>query len=120
MVVDYNVVYFLWVGSKLPDLARICVLSAAEKGFETVLFSDRVQSVSHPRLRVEDWREIELPYSPEEVRLQGRGEPFFAGFADLFRYKLLSRRQGWWFDCDTIILKSSVEFQSLLAEHDLI
>jgi hypothetical protein len=112
--------FFLWVGSKLPDIARISVLSAAEAGFDTVLFADRPQDIAHPKLRIADWREIELPWSPDEVRLKGRSTPYFAGFADLFRYRLLSLHKGWWIDCDTIILKSAYDFAKLLNEKGLV
>lgn len=36
-----------------------------------------------------------------------------AGFADLFRYHLLSKEEGWWFDADCVCLKSVDEFDNL-------
>lgn len=106
--------YFLWVGSDLPDIARISVLSAVEAGFDAVLFTDRELTRPCRGARVLDWREIELPWTPEQVRLKGSSKPYFAGFADLFRYALLSQSDGWWFDCDTIILRSEADFSTLL------
>lgn len=114
MTDSINRAYFLWVGSTLPDIARISVLSAANAGFETVLFSDRPQDITHDNLRLADWREIDLPWSPEQVRLKGKDQPYFAGFADLFRYTLLGSRDGWWFDCDTIILRPASDFSEIL------
>jgi hypothetical protein len=107
--------YFLWVGSTLPDLARISILSAAEAGFETVLFSDRDQHITHDNLRISDHREIKLPFAPDQVRLKGETKPYFAGFADLFRYCLLAQTDGWWFDCDTIILRPERDFRNLFG-----
>jgi len=120
MTDDVNCAFFLWVGSALPDIARVSVLSAAEAGFQTVLFTDRPQVVTHANLRVFDWREIELPWSPEQVRLRGKSLPYFAGFADLFRYGLLSSYDGWWFDCDTIILRPSSDFSKLLPDSGIL
>jgi hypothetical protein len=114
MADSVNRAYFLWVGSSLPDAARISVLSAANAGFETVLFADRPQDITHTNLRLADWREIDLPWSPEQVRLKGKDQPYFAGFADLFRYTLLSSFEGWWFDCDTIILRPASDFAEIM------
>jgi hypothetical protein len=111
--------YFLWVGGTLPDMARISVLSAAEAGFETVLFTDRSQELAHANLRLSDWREIALPWAPDEVRLKGEDRPCYAAFSDLFRFALLAKNDGWWFDCDTIILRDASDFASLLHDGKL-
>jgi len=37
---------------------------------------------------------------------QYKHRPSYAGFANLFRYKLLFERGGWWVDTDTICLKA--------------
>lgn len=114
MIAERQSAFFLWLGSDLPDLARISVLSAAEAGFQTVLFIDRPQTITHPHLRLADWREIELPWTPDDVRLKGEVRPCYAAFSDLFRFALLSRHDGWWFDCDTIILRPASDFSRLL------
>ena len=114
MADNINRAFFLWVGSTMPDIARISVLSAANAGFETVLFTDRPQDITHDNLRVDDWREIDLPWSPEQVRLRGEDRPCYAAFSDLFRFALLSQHDGWWFDCDTIILRPASDFAELL------
>ena len=109
-----NTAYFLWVGGTLPDIARVSVLSAAEAGFDTVLFTDQMQDITHPALRVADYREISLPWGPEDVRLKEEDRPCYAAFSDLFRFALLARHDGWWFDCDTIILRPAEAFAALL------
>lgn len=107
--------FFLWVGSELPSIACVSVRSAVEAGFDTVLFTDRKLVSPCDGARVLDWREIDLPWTPEQVRLKDSSKPYFAGFADLFRYALLSQNDGWWFDCDTIILRSAADFSALLS-----
>jgi hypothetical protein len=98
----------------------MCVLSAAEAGFDTVLYVDRPQSISHARLRVLDWREVDLRWSPDDVKLKRRDLPYYAGFADLFRYSLLTQTDGWWFDCDTLILRPAQHFASLLVPDSVV
>jgi hypothetical protein len=95
-------------------MARISVLSAAEAGFRTTLFTDRLQTISHSNLQIADWREIDIPWGPEDVRLRGEDRPCYAAFSDLFRFALLSQHDGWWFDTDTIILRDSSCFAELL------
>jgi hypothetical protein len=111
--------FFLWVGGPLPDVARVSVLSAAEAGFETMLFTDEHQHISHPNLRKVDWREIDMPFSPGEVRLKGDSRPCYAAFSDLFRFALLAQTDGWWFDCDTVVLREADEFSTLLKSGQL-
>lgn len=113
------IAYFLWVGGPIPDMARVSVLSAAEAGFETVLFTDRDQAIKHPALRIADWREIDIPWAPEEVRLKGFDRPCYAAFSDLFRFALLAKNDGWWFDCDTIIMRDMQAFAELLRPDNL-
>lgn len=98
----------------MPELARVSVLSAAEAGFDTVLFSDAKQDIAHAKLRVADWREIDLPWAPEDVRIFGEERPCYAAFSDLFRFALLAQHDGWWFDCDTIVLRDTEAFAHLL------
>ena len=106
--------YFLWIGGPIPDMARVSILSAAEAGFETVLFSDRDQQISHPALRKTDWREVAVPWAPEKVRLKDEDRPCYAAFSDLFRFALLAQNDGGWFDCDTIVLRDAAAFADLL------
>lgn len=112
--------FFLWLGSELPDIARCSVLSAAEAGFDTVLFTDRPQTLAHSKVRLADWREVPLPWTPEQVRLRGESKPCYAAFSDLFRFALLSERDGWWFDCDTLIVRSAADFAALLRPGKLV
>lgn len=111
--------FFLWIGSNLPDISRISILSAAEAGFKVILYVDRPQAIDHPNLCLVDWREIQLPWSPEEVRIKGQNQRCYAAFSDLFRFALLSRYDGWWFDCDTIILRAASDFSALLEENTI-
>lgn len=112
--------FFLWLGSPLPQIARLSILSASEAGFDTVLFTDRPQTIPHPRIRIADYREISLPWSPHDVRLRGKDGPCFAAYSDLFRYAVLARNDGWWFDCDTVVMKDAEAFAALLQMDQIV
>lgn len=104
----------------MPPIPSMSIASAVDAGFKTTVFVDRKQSLLREKVEYVDWREVGLPWSPDEVTIEGREVPYFAGFANLFRYKLLSQFPGWWFDCDTFILRSADDFVSLLPERGLL
>jgi mannosyltransferase OCH1-like enzyme len=106
--------YFLWIGSDLPEIARISIFSSIHAGFKTILFTDRKQSIHSSNLEIVNWQEIKLPWTPNQVYLKSEKKPCYAAFSDLFRFKLLSENDGWWFDCDTVILRSASDFDELL------
>lgn len=43
-----------------------------------------------------------------------------SGFSDLFRYTLLLKHGGWWFDADVVCLKDQSEFQPLLENRSIV
>jgi len=107
--------FFLWVGGALPPLARLCVLSAARAGFHTILFSDRHHDLPGSGIEQADFREIYSEYGPEDITIRGRPGPAYAAFSDVFRFALLAGQSGWWFDCDTLVLRPRQDFDELLA-----
>lgn len=112
--------FFFWAGSPLPTLARLSILTAAQSGFDVTLYVDREQDELDPRIQQRDYREVYDRYKPEEIRLSGRSEPFYAGFSDVFRCAVLAQNDGWWFDCDTLILKPASEFRALSANCSIV
>jgi hypothetical protein len=57
-----------------------------------------------PGVQLRDAAEI-VPSSTVFVNRRGRGKGSYACFADLFRYKLLCLRGGWWVDADVFCLR---------------
>lgn len=43
-----------------------------------------------------------------------------SGFSDLFRFNLLMKQGGWWFDADVVCLKDQAEFAPLLEDRHIV
>ncbi|MFB6249499.1 MAG: glycosyltransferase [Salinibacter sp.] len=96
-----------WYGSELSPRERLCLASFVERGkdFDLYVYDDSLSVPVGVSLR--DASEI---YSEEEVFAyqRGPGKGSVAVFADLFRYKLLYERGGWWVDTDVLYLGHEV------------
>lgn len=100
------IIQLLWVGSALSKIELLSIRSFLACGHEVHLYSyDRDISVP-PGCVVKDAGEI-IPES--EIFMHsgkaGRSKGSLAGFADMFRWKLIYERGGAWADCDVICLK---------------
>lgn len=97
----------LWVGPRLSTLERLCIASHLHHGHKFRLYT---YGDEHGNLQVEG-----IPAGttllnaneilPRESIFQYEDYPTYAGFADFFRWKLLSEQGGWWVDMDTVCLK---------------
>ena len=108
--------FFLWIGSPLPFVAKISVTSALHHGFKVTLFSDRPHNLDS-RVKQVSYTDIISDITIDDVRQSGK--PCYAGFSDLFRYKLFQGHKGWWFDCDTVILKDVDHFSKLVSDKSI-
>jgi len=99
-----EVVNALWIGDALGLMERLALTSFLRQGHEVHLYCyDQVAHVPEGTM-VKDANEI-LPASAIFRYEQGPGKGSMAAFADLFRYKLLLEKGGWWVDCDVVCLK---------------
>ena len=109
MRVENKTVNALWIGKSLSLSEVLTMKSFVDNGHEFVLWA---------------YDEIETPI-PEGVKLMdacgiipradvfcynyanqfGHGKGSYAGFSDIFRYKLLYLKGGWWTDMDVTCLK---------------
>jgi hypothetical protein len=91
----------LWIGTRLSAMERLSIRSFLANGHEFHLFVyDEVAGVPagtvvHEADAIVDRSRI-FTYT---------GNGSFAGFANMFRYKLLLDRGGWWVDLDTVCLR---------------
>lgn len=86
----------LWIGDSLSKIELISIRSFLDKGYEFHLYVyNDVQNIPKGVI-VKDAREI----VPEEEVFEPYGI-----FSNLFRYKLLFLRGGWWVDLDAVCLK---------------
>jgi hypothetical protein len=96
-----------WLQPRLSPLEYLCLASFVAHGHELTLYSyERIANVP-PGCRLEDAREL----LPQDAVFTYPGGPLagsVAAFANLFRYKLLRDRGGWWVDTDTLCLRGDL------------
>lgn len=107
----------MWTGSRLSQLERLCLTSFVANGHDVHLYTydSSLQGVP-PGVDVMDAREV-LPSSAVTrygVRA-GVGRGSLAGFSDLFRFKLLYDRGGWWVDTDVVALDTFTDSDPPIA-----
>jgi hypothetical protein len=96
-----------WHGPPLGALHRACLRSFTELGHRFDLYTYEPVDVP-PGVDLLDANEI-IPF--EEMfhyrnPITGRDDP--GPFSDLFRFRLLGKRGGWWTDIDTVCLSSDI------------
>lgn len=92
----------LWIGPKLSCMEKLCIQSFLKHGHSFHLYVyDQVDGVP-ARTKLCDANEI-VPSSRIFFYSQHNS---CAGFANMFRYKLLLERGGWWVDMDTVCLRT--------------
>ena len=91
----------LWIGARLSAMEALSIASFLHHGHEYDLFVyDDVANV--PRgVTLRDAREI----LPRDRVFQYRQFASVSGFSNMFRYKLLVERGGWWVDTDVVCLR---------------
>jgi hypothetical protein len=90
----------LWVGPRLSALERLAIASFLDHGHPFHLFVYGGVAGAPPGTALCDAAEI-LPAS--EI-FTYRDQPSTSAFSNLFRYKLLAERGGWWVDTDLVCL----------------
>jgi len=97
----------LWIGPRLSALERACVQSFLAKGHRFNLYVyDPVENVP-AGCTLLDAASI-VPRSEIFEHVTGPGRGSLGGFSDMFRYKLLYERGGWWADLDVFCLTETL------------
>src|SRR3954454_16532370 len=91
----------LWVGPRLSVVERLSIASFLHHGHNYHLFTYGPVEGLPAGAVLEDARSI----LPESMIFQYREHASYAGFLDLFRYKVLLERGGWWVDTDPVCLR---------------
>jgi hypothetical protein len=93
----------LWIG-QLSPLEQLCLNSFVAQGHSVHLYTyEPIEGVPQG-VTLCDATEI-LPASRIFHNRLGKGKGSLAAFSDLFRYKLLLDKGGWWVDADVFCLK---------------
>ena len=105
-----NQVNGLWIRGELSSLEQLTIYSFIDFGYEFILwtYDDFNNYKDIKGLIVKDAREIiseEQVFSYKLTNQFGHGKGSYAGFSDVFRYRLLYLHGGWWVDMDVTCLK---------------
>jgi mannosyltransferase OCH1-like enzyme len=97
---DNHVIQSLWIGPALSPMERLGINSFLRHGHEFHLYTYTPVGNVPQGVTMRDAREI-IPLSLVDYTKF----PRLAIFADLFRYKLLLDKGGWWVDTDTVCMR---------------
>jgi hypothetical protein len=99
-----EIINSLWIGRPLSVLEQLSIVSFLQNGYEFHLYCyDETVNVP-PGTVLRDAAEI-LPASEIFYYQREPGKGSVAAFANLFRFKLLLERGGWWVDTDVVCLR---------------
>ncbi|HZI47030.1 MAG TPA: glycosyltransferase [Pyrinomonadaceae bacterium] len=96
-----QIIQGLWVGSRLSEMEQLSIASFLQNGHEYHLYVYNDIDGVPPGTVIKDASEI----LPSSAIFQYKKRPSFAGFADMFRFKLMYERGGWWADSDMVCLR---------------
>jgi len=100
-MIDLPVIQSLWIGKSLSVMEKLCISSFLINGHAFHLYVyDDVEGIPEGTV-VMDANEI----IPRERIFKYEQYDSYAGFANLFRYKLLLDKGDFWCDTDTVCLK---------------
>jgi len=111
-----------WMG-KLTNYELICIESFYKKGFETILWTYEPNHKSlnniHENIKIKNAEEI-VPKSYLGKFTSNSQKKMLSAFSDYFRYNLLTKNGGWWFDTDCYCLKNVEEFIKLSENRNIV
>jgi hypothetical protein len=99
----------LWIGTKISTPELVTMQSFINQGHQFILWAyDKIENDLPKDVILKDAREIlprENVFCYKYSNQFGHGKGSYAGFSDIFRYKLLYLYGGWWTDMDVSCLK---------------
>jgi hypothetical protein len=106
---DNKIINGLWIGKTLSSVELLCLHSFLAHGHEFHLWAyDAIETSLPAGVVLEDAARIiprEKIFCYKHFNQFGHGKGSYAGFSDIFRYKLLYELGGWWADMDVVCLK---------------
>lgn len=125
MAPENKIVNGLWIGNSLSALEFLTIKSFLDKGHIFYFWTyDKIEIPPWENLIIKDADTIierSRIFSYTEGNQFGHGKGSLAGFSDLFRYKLLYERGGWWVDMDITCLKPlNIESPYFFRNHDVL
>jgi hypothetical protein len=106
---DNKTVNALWIGKTLSPTELLTIKSFIANGHDFVLWAyDKIETPLPDGTLLKDANEIfprKNVFCYKYSNQFGHGKGSYAGFSDIFRYKLLYIHGGWWTDMDVTCLK---------------
>ena len=99
-----EVVQSLWIGSRLSSMEQLCICSFLRQGHPFHLYAYQPIENVPAGAEVRPAAEV-FPRSEIFTYRRGRGKGNPSAFSNVFRYKLLFERGGWWSDLDMVCLQ---------------
>jgi len=122
---DNHIVHGLWIGDTLSSMEMLTIKSFVKMGHQFYLWAyDDLKLPTIEGLIIKSADDIiarKDVFSYKNKNKFGHGKGSFAGFSDIFRYKLLYEYGGWWVDMDVTCLKT-LDFKEeyvFRAHHEL-
>ncbi len=110
MELSNKIVHGMWIGNTISNMELLTIKSFIAHGHQFYLWvydNPEIDNISG--LVLKDATEI-IPrsyvFSYKNKNKYGHGKGSYAGFSDIFRYKLLYEYGGWWVDMDVTCLKA--------------
>jgi hypothetical protein len=106
-----EIVHGLWIKGPLSPMELLCIKSYLNAGFlfKLWIYDQPQQYPSMPGLELRNAEEIipaDQVFSYKHSNQFGHGKGSYAGFSDIFRYKLLYENGGWWTDMDVTCISA--------------
>lgn len=103
-----QIAQFLWIGPSLSTMERLSLRSFLAQGYDVRLYTYAPVAGVPEGVRLEPADDI-IPHSEVFLNEGDFAQGSYAGFSDLFRYELIHRHGGWWFDLDFVALRPMPE-----------
>jgi hypothetical protein len=111
---ENKIVHGLWIGKHLSLVELLCLHSFLRQGHEFHLWTyDQLETPVPSGIFIEDASQIiasDEVFAYRNRNQFGHGKGSYAGFSDIFRYRLLYLKGGWWTDMDVVCL-SPLDFR---------
>jgi hypothetical protein len=106
---DTQTINALWIGKRISKLEMLTIHSFLAFGYRFKLWLyEPLENTLPKNIIIGDANEIipkEQVFAYKNKNKYGHGKGSYAGFSDIFRYKLLYEKGGWWVDMDVTCLK---------------
>ncbi len=104
-----QIVNGLWIQGNLSALELLTIQSFLDNGFSFQLWTYEPEIINYPaRTIIKNANKIisfDKVFNYKNLNIHGHGKGSYAGFSDIFRYKLLYENGGIWTDMDITCLK---------------